>query len=762
MQEKEVPMSRKTIGATTAADLPSRGRRALSLGLGLLPALPLLPGCGANFDAPLASSARSAQPADAASAPAEPAKSTAQGASVTGVLRHPGLLISEADFARLRAHIAGGEQPWTNWWNRVCSDRATSLDINPNPQEGVYRATNAGTMYWDIQRAWCLALRWKLSGDARYADKAVETLDAWSAKLKVVWTKPEGSTAPEDWTGWLLAGMQGHQWAQVGELMRGYPGWAPENLARFQKMLLDVFVGLSSSWLVDVTDKWSHLNAHANWDLAALCGTMAIGIFCDRHDLYMLAYDYYTANGRGNYRKVFNNGAAIHNVYFMHPGHLGQWQESGRDQGHATLGMSLGGVLLEMAWNQGDDLYGLHNNRFLAGAEYVARSNLKDAQGSLYAMPFARQHEPQGGTFWGVNQSFQSYRDCWEPIYNHYVNRKGLAAPHVERMLALCEPNYWSGNGDDMVFPTLTHRRAPYAGPLQAPSGLTLVGEQGRAVLSWWGSAGAQSYQVQRGAAALGPFTQIGVVPAGDVPTFTDEPGRGVWFYRVVAQGAASTATSAPIRLSLPNELRYELRLDDGQGTSATGWAVDAAGQKVRRDAALNAGAGWAEGRSSGKAVAFNGDSSHVQLPDGLFKDLGDFTITLWVYANQLRRGTCLLYVGQDNLAFMRLVPMGDNFMFGICASGWDDQQVVGAPGALPTQRWVHVALSLQGTTARLYQDGELVGTQESMLLSPRQLGDQIRLLGWSPVNSAFNGRMQDFRVYSGALSAADIASLAR
>jgi hypothetical protein len=181
----------------------------------------------------------------------------------------------------------------------------------------------------------------------------------------------------------------------------------------------------------------------------------------------------------------------------------------------------------------------------------------------------------------------------------------------------------------------------------------------------------------------------------------------------------------------------------------------------VRLDATLNAGAVWAEGRSTGKAVAFNGDSSHVQLPVDLFQDLGDFTLTLWVYANELRRDTCLLYVGQDNLAFMRLVPSGDNFMFSICASGWDDQQVVAAPNAMAQHRWVHVAVTLQGTTARLYQDGELMGTQESMLLSPRQLGDQIRLLGWSPINSAFNGRMQDFRLYAGALTAEEIKRMA-
>lgn len=732
----------------------NRVRRSVVFGLATLPILPVVSGCGGRL-------------ADGTSTLSEtPGTESAKGASETGQLRHAGALISNADIARIRGHIAAGERPWLDWWNRLGSERAVDLGLVPNPQAGVYRATNAGTMYWDIQRAWCLALRWKLSGDTRYADKAVETLDAWSATLTEVWTKPAGSGAPEDWTGWLLAGMQGHQWAQVGELMRDYEGWAPQRLARFQDMLVRVFVPHSVIWLNDVTEKWLHLEAHANWDLAALCGVMAIGIFCDRHDLYMLAYNYYTANGRGEYRRMFGNGASLHNVYFMHPGHLGQWQESGRDQGHATLGMSLCGALLEMAWNQGDDLYGLHNNRFLAGAEYVARSNLKDAQGNAYAMPFAVQREPNGGAFWThVNQSFLNYRGCWEPIYNHYVNRMGLAAPNVARMLALCEQNHWSGNGDDMVYPTLTHRRAAYAGPMKAPSGLSVIGIDGRAVLSWWGSAGATSYRVQRGQAAPGPFAEIGEVPAGEATTFTDAPPGGTWFYRVVAVAAdrpGAAPASAAARIALPGELRYALALNDGTGAAASGWLVDGAGRRVRLDAPLMAGATWAEGRVGGsKSVAFDGRSSHIELPAGLFEELSDFTISVWVHANVLRYDTCLLFVGQDGIAHMRLVPKGGNFRYSICASGYADERTVQAPQPLPGGRWVHVAVTQQGTTARLYQDGALVGTQESIQLSPHQLGDQIRLLGWSPVNSAFDGRMQDFRIYSNALTAKEIASLA-
>jgi len=48
------------------------------------------------------------------------------------------------------------------------------------------------------------------------------------------------------------------------------------------------------------------------------------------------------------------------------------------------------------------------------------------------------------------------------------------------------------------------------------------------------------------------------------------------------------------------------------------------------------------------------------------------------------------------------------------------------------------------------------------MLLSPRQVGDQVAFLGRNWAHPSFDGRIQDFRVYAGALSAAEVAVLAK
>ena len=110
------------------------------------------------------------------------------------------------------------------------------------------------------------------------------------------------------------------------------------------------------------------------------------------------------------------------------------------------------GAFSEMAWNQGVDLYGYDNNRFLMGAEYVARSNLIQSGTTYYTVPYVPYDNADN-----VNQivfgsgSQGNVRPCWALVYNHYVNRKGLAAPYSKQFALVVQPegggNYGPNSG---------------------------------------------------------------------------------------------------------------------------------------------------------------------------------------------------------------------------------------------------------------------------------------------------------------------------
>ena len=647
--------------------------------------------------------------------------------------RHPGLLHTEEDFERMRTKVAAQAEPWISGWRALTSNGRSQLGASPRPLTTVVRGgtgQNFAQLYIDIARSYQLALRWKVSGDTNFAERAVVFLNAWSATLTEV-------TGNAD--RYLAAGIYGYQFANAAEIMRTYPGWAAADFARFQKMMLEVFYPLSKRFLrehngADITNYW------ANWDQCAIACILAVGVLCDREDIYNEAMAYYR-NGAGN-------GAALQAVYHVHPGNLGQWQESGRDQGHATLGIGLGVALCEMAWNQGDDLYGYDNNRFLAGAEYVARSNWTDAQGALLDMPYLNNANKHGVST-GVSPAGRPFgRAIWEAVLHHYEGRSGIAAPYVRRQAEKLRPEWDGGNGDQLGFGTLTFARDPLTGG--RPSGLSAHRSGDAVVLSWWGVPGADSYQVQRSARPGGPYTTV-ASGISDVLTFTDHPAasEGAAYYVVRASTAQGlSAVSDEARVSLAPRLLY--RVSEGTTTAS---ATTEGKQSV---AATN----------NESALVFEGDGRSIALPEGLTSRVHDFTLAAWVYMEEARTNAWLFGVESGTRRWMHLMlsDRGGKPNFGISTvHGWNTQRVVGNI-AVPVGAWAHVAVTLRAGVGTLYLNGQAIGSQPDMTLAPLHLGEVAATwLARSPfpADPAFKGKLKDLRVYEGALDAAAIGVLA-
>ncbi|MDT9701541.1 alginate lyase family protein [Streptomyces sp. P17] len=389
---------------------------------------------------------------------------------------HPGLLHTRADLDRMASKVRAGAAPYTAGFTKLAANRHSQNTWAANPQVTVYRGSgspqNYTILYNDIHAAYQNALRGHVSGDEAHLDTAVAILNAWSGKL----TELAGSA-----DRFLAAGLYGYQFANAAELVRDHPDF---ELGRFQEMLSTVFASLSDDFLVRhngavISNYWT------NWDLTAMACVLATGIFCDDRAQVARAVDYFKhGEGLGSIRNA---------IPVLHEGGLGEWLEAGRDQGHALLGVGLMGAFCEMAWNQGIDLYGYDDSRFLKGAQYVAKWSMGGE------VPFTANTREKGAiNGWSGSETVTEAagvdpamtRPIWAMIANHYTRRRALSASYLTRIAAKSSPeggggDYGpnSGGYDQLGFGTLAFTREKGAAS-QTPSPTSSSGPRPQATSS--------------------------------------------------------------------------------------------------------------------------------------------------------------------------------------------------------------------------------------------------------------------------------------
>jgi hypothetical protein len=223
------------------------------------------------------------------------------------------------------------------------------------------------------------------------------------------------------------------------------------------------------------------------------------------------------------------------------------------------------------------------------------------------------------------------------------------------------------------------------------------------------------------------------------------------------------TGESAPsneAKAITATQLHTWLTFDQASGTTAT----DATGNG--HNATLVNGPLWVAGRS-GNAVSLDGVDDYLALPTGALTDLSDFTIATWVFWNAAQTWTRIFDLGSGTGRYMYLTPKNGAGVvrFATTVDGNYGEQGINGSAAVPTGQWVHVAVTLSGTTGTLYVNGVAVGTNTAIAHAPFRLAVTTQnWIGRSQYSGdpCFNGKLDDFRIYNGALSAAQVAVLAQ
>jgi len=161
----------------------------------------------------------------------------------------------------------------------------------------------------------------------------------------------------------------------------------------------------------------------------------------------------------------------------------------------------------------------------------------------------------------------------------------------------------------------------------------------------------------------------------------------------------------------------------------------------------------------NGKAAVFNG-ASGIRLPNGLISG-NAYSVSLWLKPEQLTPFTTTFFGARDSNNWVSLVPngpAGGNTMVWSGSSRWYDA----ATGmTIKTGEWTHVAFSVDNGTIMVYVNGvpKFTGTNFPNIFTTVDAGFSLGVNWW---DAPFKGIMDELRIYEGALSAAQVADLAR
>ena len=382
--------------------------------------------------------------------------------------RHPGGLHTNADFERIKAQLAAGNEKVTKAYNILKNAEFAQPTCATWPVETIIRGGSSGQNYINAARgatiAYQNALRWKIEGNEACAKHAVDVLMAWANTCK-------GIGGDSNFA--LAGGLYGYEFAQAAELMRDYEGWKAKDFETFKRWMLDLWYPTIMRFQRSRNDTWRNWRYDAthggqrpghywsNWGLCNTLALMSVGILCDDVFIYNQAMSYYKYDqaelAKANYPWPWApentetdkyNGGLNEYIDNLVPhvaeyagetgayGKVGQMQETGRDQGHAQMAAGLAVDICQTAWNQGDDLYSYHDNRIAAGLEFQAAYNFDGRED----LPWANYHYTDCHSAWhqawvqeGPNGGSRGeIRPYLARVIGHYEGVKGVKMPFSE------------------------------------------------------------------------------------------------------------------------------------------------------------------------------------------------------------------------------------------------------------------------------------------------------------------------------------------
>jgi len=322
---------------------------------------------------------------------------------------HPGIPFTRYDLDQLKQNIT--KEPWLTDYNNFKNDAHSQLSYAMRgPVVNVSRAPNLNNTLWqqDMIAVHHLAFMWIFTGDAAYAKKATDILDAW-AVTNTTWGGNENM---------LDIGDYAQYWATGADILKStYPGWTEANTQHVDNYFANVLYP-TSGVPYPLRDQ--------NKGALQLKIALAAAAFLDDSEKFNQAIEVYRMDAGGGMRNSLPNGEV---------------GDAGRDDHWRVQAAALAWGA-EVAYKQGVDMFSELDNRVLAIGELYHKYAFDGS--SMQFIPF-------GGyasywTNWGIEPG-HIVGDMTNIIYSAYQVRKGMATPATDRMRTAI-----GGSGGDFLF----------------------------------------------------------------------------------------------------------------------------------------------------------------------------------------------------------------------------------------------------------------------------------------------------------------------
>jgi hypothetical protein len=325
---------------------------------------------------------------------------------------HPGILFSGSDLQRIYQTAHDKSSVGYASFELLRNNPLASSDYKMKgpfmviSRDGEFGNTKS-LMEADFSAAYLNSLMWIATRDQKHAEKAITILLGYADSLQRI---PATNDAP------LLVGLEGTKIINALEILKhDFKRADARKLERIVHMVTGIFLPVCEQFYA------SPAYTNGNWGPIVTKFYLSAAIYLDDQKMYDKAVRFYLhANDNGTIANYVD-------------GETGQIQESGRDQGHSQLGIGAMATICEIAWKQGDDLYGALNNRLLKGFEYTASYNLGNE------VPFKKWKDITGKYSDWERISVMGrgrFIPIYQMVYNHYVRRKGLSMPFTQQVIA--------------------------------------------------------------------------------------------------------------------------------------------------------------------------------------------------------------------------------------------------------------------------------------------------------------------------------------